>query len=315
MRLPACLAILVVALGCAWAGDDRAACGNTDVRQALGPVRFQDDKSWCFAFAAADLLTYRFRQELKGERVSDIYTALTYNQAYAVDPFSDAGGVARTSIDAVEKRGLCPQSVEEDALHRGPLGSLSQKLETLRSLKAMYDRHETRALEQKLDELARSNSIVTAVPREALMEALRNSDRWTFPLAFADLLCRGNRYKPPVRDRVKTMIKWLSGRRRMLAAIDQQLSAGNIVAIGYYSDFLLLGPEAPRQNRHMSSLVGRRWNAKRNRCEYLIRNSFGPQCLGYSGDLRLPENCQAGHIWVPRSTLEENLYELTYIRP
>jgi len=314
-RLPACFAILVFALGCASTADDRAACQKADAREALGPVRFQDDTSWCFAFAAADLLTYRFRTELKGERVSDVYTALTYTQMYAGDPYSDAGGLARLTIEAAERRGLCPQSVEEEALQRGPLGSLSQKLETLRLLKTLYDRGETAALDRKLEELARSHSIVTAVPRDQLMKALRDSDRWTFPMVFADLLCGSNRYKPLKRDRVKSMIKWVSGRRRMLAAIDQQLSAGNIVAIGYYSDFLLLGPSAPQQNRHMSSLVGRRWNAGRNQCEYLIRNSFGPQCLGYSDAFRTPENCQSGHIWAPRSILEKNLFSLTYIRP
>ena len=143
MRLPAGFAVFaavaVLALGCAARAQERGACRNVDVREALGPVRFQDDKSWCFAFAASDLLTYRFRKELKGERVSDIYTALTYTSQYSGDPYSDAGGVARFAIEAAESRGFCPQSVEEDALHRGPLGSLSEKLETLRSLKTMYD--------------------------------------------------------------------------------------------------------------------------------------------------------------------------------
>jgi hypothetical protein len=286
-----------------------------DVRERLGPVRFQNDKSWCFAFAAADLLTYRFRNELKGERVSAVYTALTYTRRFAVDAYSDTGGMARFAITAAYRRGFCPQSLEDEALRRGPLGSLDQKLRSLRALKTMYDRGDKRGLEQRLAQLAKSNSIVTAVPRQELMRVLRQSSRRSFPIQFADLLCGGNRYKPTSRISVESMVKWVSGTKKMLAAIDDQLTAGNIVAIGYYSAFLLLGNSAPRTDRHVSVVVGRRWNAKRTRCEYLIRNSFGPECLGYADDYRTAENCQAGHIWVPRSVLEKNLYAVTYIKP
>ena len=91
-------------------------CPHVDLREALGPVRFQDDKSWCYAYTTADLLTYRFRKELNGERVSAVYTALTYTHKYAVDPYSDAGGMARLAIKAAYKRGFCPQRLDGESL-------------------------------------------------------------------------------------------------------------------------------------------------------------------------------------------------------
>jgi hypothetical protein len=252
---------------------------------------------------------------LKGERVSAVYTALTYNRKFAFDPYSDAGGLARFAITAAYRKGFCPQSLEDEFLRRGPLGSLNEKLQTLRALKAMYDSKDMLGLNRKLDELAKTNSIVAAVPRQELMRVLRQSSRRSFPIQFADLLCGNNRYKPTTRINVKSMIKWVSGTTKMLRTIDEQLTAGNIVGIAYYSAFLLFGNEAPQTDQHLSVLVGRRWNAGRTRCEYLIRNSFGPDCLGYADHYRTPENCQSGHIWVPRSVLERNLYAVTYIKP
>ncbi len=305
--------LLAVPLACA-AADGPAVCSAVDVRQALGPVRFQDDKSWCFAFAAADLLTYRYREELKGERVSDVYTALTYTHSFALNPYSDAGGFATLAVLAAERRGLCPQSLEDKALHNGPLGSLQEKLQTLRTVKALYDAGDTAAFERKLAELEKTHSAVTAVPRDSLLRVLQHSTKRNFPLHFADLLCGSNRYQPAQSAAVRTLVKW-EGKRLMWRAIDEQLSRQNIVAIGYNSSFLVLGDNAPSGDPHMSVLVGRRWNAKAGRCEYLIRNSFGPQCVGYGGAYYLPENCQAGHIWAPRAILEKNIYAVTYLKP
>jgi hypothetical protein len=69
------LSIVAISLGAAASAEDTAICTGVDMRETLGPVRFQTDKSSCFAFVAADLLSYRFRNELKGERVSAVYTA------------------------------------------------------------------------------------------------------------------------------------------------------------------------------------------------------------------------------------------------
>ena len=294
---------------------DSIVCGDVDVRETLGPVRFQDDKSWCFAFTSADLLTYRFRNELHGERVSDVYTALTYTGKYAVDPYSDAGGLARFAVKAAYERGFCQQSLEDEALRRGPLGSLNEKLQTLRALKSLYDRGDLAGLNRKLDELAKTNSIVSSVPRQELMHVLQASTARNFPMHFADLLCGSHRYKPTAKIEVKSMVKWVAGTSKLLRTIDEQLTAGNIVGISYYSAFLILGSNAPQEGKHFSSLVGRRRNAKRNRCEYLIRNSFGPGCLGYSSEYITPENCQFGHIWVARSVLERNVFAITFIKP
>ncbi len=289
-------------------------CSAVDLRATLGPVRFQDDKSWCYAFAAADLLTYRFRKEMKDRPVSAVYTALTYTKKYDRDPYSDAGGFARYAIIAAEHRGFCPQNLEDEALHRGPQGSLSQKLETLRSLKLLYDSGNQVELDRQLEVLTKSHSVVAEVPHQDLMRALRKSSKRTFPIVFCDLLCGDDRYKPPADTREKSMVKWVSGTPRLLRAIDNQLSRENIVAIGYYSAFLIMGSGAPQTEQHMSVIVGRRWNPNLDQCEYLIRNSFGPDCIEYAREFRSPENCQNGHIWVPRDVLSKNLYAITYIK-
>ena len=53
---------------------DRKTCQPTDLRDKLGPVRNQDTMGWCYAFAAADLLTAD-----TGKTISAFDIALNYN--------------------------------------------------------------------------------------------------------------------------------------------------------------------------------------------------------------------------------------------
>jgi hypothetical protein len=57
-------------------------CSFRDVSVEIGPVRSQGDIGWCYANAAADLLSFHYRNELHGQPVSALYTALLFNDEF-----------------------------------------------------------------------------------------------------------------------------------------------------------------------------------------------------------------------------------------
>lgn len=63
--------------------------------------------------------------------------------------------------------------------------------------------------------------------------------------------------------------------------------------------------------RHMSVIVGRRANPVTRECRYLVRNSWGAGCSGYT--LELQKRCEGGYLWLTREELRQNLYGLTYL--
>lgn len=70
--------------------------------------------------------------------------------------------------------------------------------------------------------------------------------------------------------------------------------------------------------RHASLVIGRRINPQTNRCQFLVRNSWGSQCM--TGTPRRPVyapewDCDHGNIWVDTDALAKNTYELQYLAP
>src|SRR5690606_23341610 len=77
-------------------------------------------------------------------------------------------------------------------------------------------------------------------------------------------------------------------------------------------------PDAPEDNgksRHSILVIGRRWNAERNTCQILLRNSWGEHCKPeYSS--RAPWSCGGpgetdGQIWIDSDDFAANAYRLT----
>jgi hypothetical protein len=61
--------------------------------------------------------------------------------------------------------------------------------------------------------------------------------------------------------------------------------------------------------RHAVVVVGQRWNTGNNRCEFLVRNSWGTGCNSYAAGME----CSGGQVWVNEADLSENTFRVTWL--
>ncbi|MGE5086854.1 MAG: hypothetical protein ACM3MG_11175 [Bacillota bacterium] len=299
-------------------GADEGRCTPVDMREALGPNRDQGNMGWCYANTTADLLSYRFRNELKGQPVSSGYIALAFNHTYFQEPNSEGGNVWLASYMA-QREGVCLQDVEEKIMHTGPRFKLKQKLSALLYLKQNFDRTYGQSLDSDLKKYYGSyDSTLLAMPRGDLRHLFVSSTEQNIAKNFADYMCRGQRFYPHNVTSTYVDSRWfyLGSTQPLLLQIHHQLDQANIIGINYYADFFDKdnAPKTP-DGRHASSIVGRRWNKDKKTCELLIRNSWGTRCTGYkAASLKEPGVCDKGNIWVSEKVLGQYLTSIVWLK-
>lgn len=100
--------------------------------------------------------------------------------------------------------------------------------------------------------------------------------------------------------------------------IDRQLNQNNIVAADIdgrifditKSELVKSDPSFYFHPDHVTLIVGRRWNEKKDRCEYLIRNAYGEDCNAYR---RKDLDCDKGYIWLSDNDLASSVNRITYL--
>ncbi len=287
-------------------------CTTVGLSAPLGPNRSQGDIGWCYANTAADLITYHFQDELIGARASAVYIALAYSTNF------ENGGLSSLAIVKAQSSGFCPMSSEEDFRNRGPSVGLKEKLKNLIELKKRYDASGGKSLAEDMKLIYEpTNSILATIPKADLINIFENSTPKTIAKKLADYFCQGDRIYPKHFAFVVPKSKYLYGgsTKELMSTIHEQLGPlhKNILSISYFTDFFEAdGAKNTNASRHVSVVVGRRWN--QNRCEIQIRNSWGSSCAGYkAASLKAPGMCVDGNIWVPEETLANAIFGVTYI--
>jgi hypothetical protein len=121
------------------ANGNKSLCSAVDLREEMGPIRNQGDMGWCYANAAADLLSFKLRKELHGQQVSAAYTALTYLRTLSYLPTTD-GGYVSAAILMAEKNGLCTRALEDKVQNTGLTNlTLNERLDALQNFKKDWD--------------------------------------------------------------------------------------------------------------------------------------------------------------------------------
>ncbi len=279
-------------------------CGPVDLRgPLLGEVRNQGIAGFCFAYAVADLVSFRV-----GEKISAMDAGVAHFFSTSSDsilPTWDEGGETTPTLDGINSLGWCSEAdFPSDELPRDLQKGGNGRF------KPSFERMESWFRSGK-------GSIMTAVNRvyphlrRGDVDEIRRASRTTkeFLVGLTKRNCVSGR-RPSAFRAVTVKSTLPNGGDRLIPSLDAWLNQGEIVAIGYssaefYSDARLLAMlEETDDSLHASTIVGRRWVD--GKCEYLIRDSFGTDCSIY----RTPEKCEAGHVWVPEDFIHRNVYEV-----
>lgn len=299
-------------------------CSTVDLRAEMGPVRSQGDVGWCYANAAADLLSYRYREELKGKQVSAISVALEYNaNLFFMDAWGEGGSSALAVLTYLKStsrhNSLCLQTADDLVMSRGLKASLGEKLEAFKKLKILFDdyvkdRSRLQPFVEHWQMLRQSDSVLFTIPKERLFQILAKSDKDSYPMMIKAELCKNRSVTVDSDDvGVGGTSHWLPfvSQNDVIDTINRQLNKRNILGVSYYAS-ILNSAETPtkRGSEHASVLIGRRWNKDAYRCEYLIRNSWGPRCNGYNNK---NIQCESGNFWISETDLKRTLFSVTYL--
>lgn len=292
---------------------DAKNCTFTDLRAELGPARKQGNMGWCYANSAADLLSYEYKDELKNQPISAVYTALTYNQSSFQNSLFE-GGFVFWALKKSINEGLCPMDIEDSVLNEGYKLKLKEKLNYLNRWKLHYDKQNGKNLSSFFQQISKTNSILNQIPEHELKDIFENSNQKDFLKNLADRLCQNRKIEVSYKHKIKTLSTYfLDSSEKMVLRINDQLEKNNIIALAYYATFFDSWEKAKSVDRHMSVIVGRRPSIIRGQCEYLIRNSWGERCDTYKNKgLNPTKNCEKGHIWIPELVLKRYMYGVTY---
>ena len=291
-------------------------CTPVDLREHLPPVRDQDSIGWCYAFTAADLLSFKLKKN-----ISAVDIALNYNKEYNKEEYNNT--LSHKILELLE-------IVDEETFEGGQIDKSIKYLNAnsgaclesnMRSDDNTYGELYSNILTLKnsLDENpnACENEVKSIFPNQDMNSLLKIAAETNKNSLLEELRHQNCLPRIPVEKfKIKSesdVEKFETAKKitPYLDTIDKQLSENNIIGIGYHAQILFQKNDHPddsiKPTPHGSSVVGRRFNEKNGECEYLIRNAQGRSCDYYDFD------CEEGNIWLPRSKLNMGLFGVTYL--
>jgi hypothetical protein len=272
---------------------------NQNAAVNLDNARNQDGVGWCYAYTAADLLSFRLKKKISAVSL--------YNSGQSIEnDISDLQGKGGDIGDSIEtylkkKNGLC---LEED------LPSSDFKFCTYRNyskfLNALY-----LSIKEKTfsDNQCLKDNLNSAFPGVNFSMVNDYTNRYgTHNLAeyLFDLKCKKRSFTGYTVKPITQNSPYVN-KDTLLKNIDSLLNKGEIVGLSY--NYNVLDENDEKTGGHASLVVGRRLNQETGDCEYLVRNSWGKDCTQHEGD-----NCRySGHFWVNQRRLKNAMMGIVYL--
>lgn len=99
----------------------------------------------------------------------------------------------------------------------------------------------------------------------------------------------------------------MTSRQFQISKIDEVINNGKVAGIVYdLRQFIKKGSDV--ELKHSSVVIGRRYNERNDKCEYLIKNSYGNKCAMYKDNVDCSQKEVAGSVWVNQEQLENAIY-------
>lgn len=265
----------------------------------IGPIRNQGISGLCFAYEGADLLTYKL-----GYRVSALDVALYYLKFSSHKKISDVyanGGDTLAPLNNGARMGFCSEqslASDEDRVDfsETPHAKIYDSLMWLE--KHGWKTDQSFLVAQSIFSNLSYSHFQTAADIKNEKARFNYLQRVVCPEKTALSNIKLEYREAARRSEVPALIE----------TVNQQLQKNNITGIGFHSNDLYSIKDT--YDNHATTIIGRRWNSEKNRCEYLMRDNFGSQCEVYEKGLE----CEGGNIWLSEKFLLKNLYEVEYLK-
>lgn len=299
---------------------------NLKAPLSLEAPKQQDTIGWCYAFVASDLISNAI-----GKEVSSAYAAILYNDKILQRMIRNKeSGYTSDAINEVFKNGVCLEknlrsddylfsTIETDAskvydsiiklnekfTEKKQAFGPDKKVERNQDLK--YSKWDVQ-VSLCTDDIILLPGIGTMFPHLRL-DQLINILMSTKPNILKQLANTCPIEDVPELKNLKVEVD--TNKKTLYQTMDDQLDKGNIVGIGYKSDVLKDYKADGWVADHASSIVGRRFNEETKSCEYLLRNTWGRSCRGYSENIE----CKNGHAWIGENYFKYNnaITEVQYV--
>ena len=312
------------------------ACTDTDIRETNPKIkndpklyehfskpRNQDSIGWCYAFAAADIVSAEVGVPISAMHVSTNYNEL-FDKSFLHRTFKrinnkfrpptsedeyfpiEEGGYAEFAIRSMSKKKFCSEEdFPFDQSYSKQTLSMIWKLEEAKKYIA-----ETEATEEVACQLVNFNlgigglqtmdiaPITKILTEKSINETLQK---------VAEIKCKENPIEVPKLN-IKTIYnpRTKLGVNRYFSHVNKSLESGKPIYISYHSaDF-----RESEGEDHASIVTARRW--KNDRCEYKVRNSWGKTCAVYKKDIDC--NLAEGSFWISDEQFRKSVKSIHYVQ-
>ncbi|WP_142699474.1 C1 family peptidase [Bdellovibrio sp. ZAP7] len=308
--------------GLAAEAKERKVCTSVDMSKDMPPARNQDSVGWCYAFTAADLMSYKLKKN-----ISAVDIALAYQDDWisgmdrgilGTAAPDIRGGFTDKALQMASKNGFCLESELPSEDNQG--GNFAANLKEL----DIYGRNQI--LSQNLacnDLYTEAKKMFPKINLTDVQDVVNKTVEEDFILGLRNKTCKNRiQAKPEVVivqrkgffNGLKDTVDSAVSEEKYAQIIDEQLSANNPLSLGIDSH-AIYDRRAPASTPssasfHAVTLVGRRFNEKTGQCEYKIKNSWGKGCSSPDKSY----NCSQGQFWMSKPDLFRRTWDVTYVK-
>lgn len=293
---------------------------NPALREHFSKPRNQDSIGWCYAFAAADLLTAHY-----GFPVSSLHTSIIYNRTYFSDPklkkiafdqrktghpayeeVFEGGNIVETIPYITRNKWVCTEKgLPFDIEKPQQINQMIRNLEALKKRVASMKSSNAQVC-------AEFQSLISPFTMQSLdaekiaSELIVQNMNVTLD-NFATKACK-EKLSPTKETRAEVLNKYDKKgrtRKKLMPQMNKLLTKGTMMVFNYDVETIAGFP-----GKHASVIMGRRW--KNNRCEYNVRNSWGEMCSPYKPGIEC--NKKEGSYWLSDAEIYRALTSINYIK-
>ena len=285
-------------------------CGDYDLRPAMQQrgmptEQHQGQSGWCYAFVASDLVSYRLGQAVSPADIAINYInrhadAVMGNNTAMAQSFPLGGGFTQQAIEGLNGRGVCRSAdfpidlsaaeptaaiIEDPVTHARSKENIPMPALNRTGLARFFTDGRINQRMSMITQHSFINALNQLAAHPQCTPQFQNLNLSVKVETWSGAEVRGT---PESRIAFnKRVNNWLTQQRMVGISYDQ-----NVLSEGATEE-MRTDPNAT----HISTIVGRRFNAAKSRCEYLVRNSQGS--CDYNSDFE----CANNHIWIPRQVL------------